>query len=167
MSAANPYAGITQIRFKGSLLSPYGHPLFSVPSLLLYFSKIKYFLSDRIASNKMLLNGRKILHGLPCEGAHGYRPERRISLKSARRSRQPSSSRWRMGPVSHTISLASSIIAVKAPLDVVADKLLHQFRLMGVEKTSDCFRKNILLVAKPSLVHKGHGLVYRASGTSV
>jgi len=46
MSAANPYAGITQIRFKGSLLSPYGHPLFSGPSLLLYFSKIKYFLSE-------------------------------------------------------------------------------------------------------------------------
>jgi hypothetical protein len=37
ISNANPYAGITQVRFKGYLLSPYRHPCFVDYKLTLIF----------------------------------------------------------------------------------------------------------------------------------
>jgi hypothetical protein len=41
-SNANPYAGITQVRFKGYLLSPYGTPVLLAVRLFQCFSKIKF-----------------------------------------------------------------------------------------------------------------------------
>lgn len=73
-----------------------------------------------------------------------------IRAKSRRRSRQPSSSKWISGPASQTTSKADSVTAMQAPLDILADKLLHQAAAVGFDKAAQCFPNQFVHAPVPS-----------------
>ena len=41
---------------------------------------------------------------------------------------------------------------MKAPLNIIPNEIIHQFRLVRLKKTSDCFGKDFFFIAKPSLL---------------
>src|SRR4028118_253979 len=77
-----------------------------------------------------------------------------MAWKSRRRSRQPISSRWISGPASQMTVGQSSVSAMQAPLDILAQEPLHQFLLVRFEKAPQGVEHDVIETPEPASVHQ-------------
>src|SRR5690349_16238662 len=70
--------------------------------------------------------------------------------KSARRSRQPISSRWIRGPASQTATGQASVSPMEAPLHVLAQEPLHQLFAMGIQETPQRIEHDVIHTPEPA-----------------